>query len=248
MRWESLQLNVDPDGQLGLHDQAGFTPGGARPAPAVPALFERGAVTRTFDTPGFRDMTFFEIQARSIINQVPESSRMAFRWTINPYRGCSHACAYCLWGGTPILMADGRTKPLAYIRPGEAIYGTVRRGAYRRYVITEVLAHWSTLKPAYAVTLEDGTRLLSSGDHRFLTDRGWKHVVGAEQGSLRRPHLTTNNKLMGVGSFAEPPKESDEYRRGYLCGMIRGDGSLAPADTEALDRSRRFLNQVGVGT
>jgi DNA repair photolyase len=235
MRWDSLRLNGEP----------GESPPGAGSAPA---LFERDAVARTFDTPGFRGMTFYEVHARSIINQVPEASRMAFRWTINPYRGCSHACAYCLWGGTPILMADGRTKPLAYVRPGDAIYGTVRRGAYRRYVITEVLAHWSTLKPAYAVTLEDGTRLLSSGDHRFLTDRGWKHVVGAEQGSLRRPHLTTNNKLMGVGSFAEPPKESEDYRRGYLCGMIRGDGSLAPADTEALDRSRRFLDHVGVGT
>ena len=34
---------------------------------------------------------------------------------------------------------------------------------------TEVLAHWSTVKPAYRVTLEDGTELVASGDHRFLT-------------------------------------------------------------------------------
>jgi DNA repair photolyase len=40
-------------------------------------------------------MTFYEVHARSIINQVPPASRMAFRWTINPYRGCSHACIYC---------------------------------------------------------------------------------------------------------------------------------------------------------
>src|ERR1700678_1913096 len=102
---------------------------------AAPALFERGAVARTFDTPGFRGMTFYEVHARSIINQVPPASRMAFRWTINPYRGCSHSGSYCCWGGTPILMADGRTKPLAYVRPGDAIYGTVRRGSYRHYVI-----------------------------------------------------------------------------------------------------------------
>ncbi len=88
---------------------------------------------------------------------------------------------------------------------------------------TEVLAHWSTVKPAYRVTLEDGTKLITSGDHRFLTQRGWKHVTGAEQGPDQRPFLTTNNKLMGFGGFAEPPKESVAYRRGYLCGMIRGD-------------------------
>src|SRR6266550_6537835 len=64
-------------------------------APGAPALFERDAVARTFDTPGFRGMTFFEVHARSIINRVPDASRVPFRWTINPYRGCSHACLYC---------------------------------------------------------------------------------------------------------------------------------------------------------
>src|SRR5947207_7196732 len=63
--------------------------------PGPPALFERGAVARTFDTPGFRGMTFFEVHARSVINRVAEASRMPFRWTINPYRGCSHGCRYC---------------------------------------------------------------------------------------------------------------------------------------------------------
>jgi DNA repair photolyase len=62
---------------------------------AAPALFERNAVARTFDTPGFRGMTFYEVHAKSVINRVPEASRMPFRWTINPYRGCSHACVYC---------------------------------------------------------------------------------------------------------------------------------------------------------
>lgn len=50
---------------------------------------------RTFDTPEFRGMTFYEVQAKTIINRVPASSRMFFEYTINPYRGCSHACVYC---------------------------------------------------------------------------------------------------------------------------------------------------------
>src|SRR5256885_16612503 len=40
-------------------------------------------------------MTFYEVQAKSIINKVPAASRMHFNWTINPSRGCSHACKYC---------------------------------------------------------------------------------------------------------------------------------------------------------
>src|SRR5215471_14151244 len=243
MRWDGIRA-------------AGGTPG-------APALFERDAVARTFDTPGFRGMTFFEVHARSVINRVPEASRLPFRWTINPYRGCSHACSYCAEGETPILMADGRTKPLAELQVGDAIYGTVRQGSYRRYTRTTVLAHWQTVKPAYLTTLEDGTGLVTSGDHRFLSDRGWKYVTGAMAGPLQRPYLTTGNKLMGVGGFAEPPKESVDYRRGYLCGMIRGDGylcsrsyprgeshqfRLALADTDALERTRAYLASMTIET
>ncbi|WP_406701785.1 Rv2578c family radical SAM protein [Streptomyces albidoflavus] len=60
------------------------------------ALFGADAVvTRTVDTPEFRGITFHEIRARSIVNRVPGASRMPFTWTVNPYRGCSHACVYC---------------------------------------------------------------------------------------------------------------------------------------------------------
>jgi DNA repair photolyase len=192
-------------------------------------LIERGAVARTFDTPGFRGMTFYEVHARSVVNRVPEASRMPFRWTINPYRGCQHACVYCLSGETPILMADGRTKPLAEVRAGDEIYGTARHDRGRAYVHTTVLAHWSTVKPAYRVLLADGTQLVCSGDHRFLTRRGWRHVTGAAWGGLRRrPHLSPGQALMGTGGFAEPPKPNGAYRRGYLCGLIRGDGYSFP--------------------
>ncbi|NBM20549.1 Rv2578c family radical SAM protein [Streptomyces sp. GC420] len=60
------------------------------------ALFGAEAVTtRTFDTPEFRGITFHEVRAKSILNRVPGASRMPFEWTVNPYRGCSHACVYC---------------------------------------------------------------------------------------------------------------------------------------------------------
>jgi hypothetical protein len=189
-------------------------------------LFEQGARVRTFDTPEFRGMTFYEVNARTIINRVPEASHVPFRYTINPYRGCSHACGYCAHPSTRILMADGRTKRLAEVRVGDEIYGTIRVGNYRRYVKTTLEAHWQTNKEAFRIALEDGTELITSGDHRLLSNRGWKYVTGAEHGRRRRPHLTLNNKLMGTGRFAEGPNETQEYRRGYLTGMIRGDGTI----------------------
>ncbi|MFL6183472.1 MAG: radical SAM protein, partial [Actinomycetes bacterium] len=141
--------------------------GQARP-PADPPLFDAPATVRTFDSPEFRDVTFYEVEAKSILNRVPAASGMPFEWTINVYRGCSHACSYCLRGDTPILMANGRTKPLADVRAGDTVYGTIRDGAYRRYVATNVVDHWSTMKPGYRVILQDGTELVASGDHRFL--------------------------------------------------------------------------------
>ncbi|WBB65158.1 intein-containing Rv2578c family radical SAM protein [Micromonospora sp. WMMD812] len=236
-----------------------------RAAPATPPLplALPGATVRTFDTPGFAGMTFYEVQAKSIINRVPGASRVPFEWTINPYRGCSHACVYCVGGDTPVLMADGRTKQIRDLEIGDRIYGTERRGAYRRYVVTTVLAKWSTVKPAYRVTLADGTTLVASGDHRFLSDRGWKYVTGAMQGPGQRPYLTTNNRLIGTGRFADGPKDSPDYRRGYLCGMVRGDANLASyhyatgsvhrfrlalADDEALFRSERYLADAGIET
>ncbi len=78
MRWDNLTLvELERDGRTSI------------------PLFEQGAVVRTFDTPEFRGITFYEVRAKSIINRVPEASRMPFRWTINPFRGCSHACFYC---------------------------------------------------------------------------------------------------------------------------------------------------------
>jgi DNA repair photolyase len=88
MRWEG-QL-VDEPAAKDLSLSAGAADGRAQAA-----LFGRDVVTRTFDTPGFRGMTFYEVYAKSIINKVPPASRMPFQFTINPYRGCGHACVYC---------------------------------------------------------------------------------------------------------------------------------------------------------
>jgi DNA repair photolyase len=52
-------------------------------------------VTRTFDAPESLNTRFHEIRARSALNRVPGASRLPFGWTVNPYRGCAHACVYC---------------------------------------------------------------------------------------------------------------------------------------------------------
>ncbi|MEU8237067.1 intein-containing Rv2578c family radical SAM protein [Actinoplanes missouriensis] len=233
MRWSHLSAPPDDESLL------------SRAVPAAPPLplALPGATVRTFDTPGFAGMTFYEVRAKSLINRVPGQSRVPFEWTVNPYRGCSHACTYCLAGDTPILLADGSNRPLAEIRPGDAVMGTMGAGPHRRYVPTTVLDHWATSKPAFRVTLSDGTRLVSSGDHRFLTDRGWRHVSPTE---AHLPALAVGDLMFGVGRFAEPPKESPDYRTGFLCGLVRGDasGGGTAREGDAWVRADGYLDDI----
>jgi DNA repair photolyase len=182
-------------------------------------------------------------QAKSIITR-NDSPDVPFTYSINPYRGCEHGCVYCLTGDTPVLMGDGTTRRIADLRRDDVVYGTAREGWYRHYVRTRVLAHWRTIKAAYRITLEDGTTLVAGGDHRFLTERGWKFVSARHACDGRqRPHLTVNNKLMGTGKFASTPTKSRPYKTGYLCGMVRGDALLASFHYERAGRQHGDQHQ-----
>jgi DNA repair photolyase len=75
MRWSSLSAQEEERARLpGYSDEA---------------------VVRHFEAPDSIPTRFYEVRAKSILNRVPAASRMPFKWTINPFRGCSHACSYC---------------------------------------------------------------------------------------------------------------------------------------------------------
>jgi DNA repair photolyase len=75
VRWNNLSVDAD-DGQ--------------RPLPKL-----ADAVVRTFDAPEALGIRFHEVKAKSALNKVHPAARMPFTWTVNPYRGCSHACVFC---------------------------------------------------------------------------------------------------------------------------------------------------------
>lgn len=62
---------------------------------AQQALFAEESPTWRAGHGEFRGLEFLEVKAQRVINPVPPQSRVSFRYTINPYRGCSHACEYC---------------------------------------------------------------------------------------------------------------------------------------------------------
>jgi DNA repair photolyase len=49
---------------------------------------------RTFDAPEALGINFHEVRAKSALNRVP-GTYLPFDWTVNPFRGCTHACLYC---------------------------------------------------------------------------------------------------------------------------------------------------------
>ncbi|MCV7423019.1 Rv2578c family radical SAM protein [Mycobacterium yunnanensis] len=74
MRWDAQSVDVD-DG-------------------ALPGLQRIGFV-RSVRTPQFEGITFHEVLCKSALNKVPNASQLPFAFTVNGYRGCSHACRYC---------------------------------------------------------------------------------------------------------------------------------------------------------
>jgi DNA repair photolyase len=76
MRWDAQRLDVEESSTL----------------PGMPSI--RGLL-RSVQVPEFPGLTFHEVRSRTALNHVPGESAMPFPWTINTFRGCSHACRYC---------------------------------------------------------------------------------------------------------------------------------------------------------
>jgi DNA repair photolyase len=74
VRWDGQSIEVD-DGALPGLDRIGFV--------------------RSVRTPQFDGITFHEVLCKSALNKIPDAAPLPFRYTVNGYRGCSHACRYC---------------------------------------------------------------------------------------------------------------------------------------------------------
>ncbi|MFZ3293153.1 Rv2578c family radical SAM protein, partial [Mycobacterium sp.] len=61
---------------------------------ALPGL-ERIGFVRSVRTPHFDGITFHEVLCKSALNRIPPAAALPFQYTVNGYRGCSHACRYC---------------------------------------------------------------------------------------------------------------------------------------------------------
>ena len=152
---------------------------------------------------------------------------------------------------------DGRRRgpsPIRHLRAGDRIYGTERRGALpplRPHARCSTTG-WSRKPRVPASTSENGTELITSGDHRFLTRARLEARDGRRAGPLQRPHLTPNDKLHGhrrrraegrsqsARLQARLPLRGDPRRRSSLDSAIRDDDGRTERAEPLPPRARRL--------
>jgi DNA repair photolyase len=84
VRWENLSVDTED------------------PQRPIPKLGD--AVVRTFEAPEAMGIRFHEVRAKSALNKVHPAARMPFTYTVNPYRGCGHACKFCFARRTHVYL------------------------------------------------------------------------------------------------------------------------------------------------
>lgn len=109
-------------------------------AAELPGLGRIAGLQRTVTTPEFAGVRFHEVLARSALNRVPGGSAMPFGWTVNPYRGCTHACVYCFARGTHSWLeldpgAGFDTEIVVKVNVAEVLAAELRRPSWRRELV-----------------------------------------------------------------------------------------------------------------
>ena len=94
-------------------------------------------LVRSVRSPEFAGITFHEVRARSVLNKVPGQSQVPFSWTVNPYRGCSHACVYCFARNTHTYLDfdaghDFDTQVVVKVNAPEVLASQLRKPSWTR--------------------------------------------------------------------------------------------------------------------
>ncbi|OZF43312.1 Rv2578c family radical SAM protein [Rhodococcus sp. 14-1411-2a] len=170
MRWAGQTLDAADDG-------------------ALPGL-KRSGLVRSVQTPEFEGITFHEVLCKSALNEVPSESQVPFSWTVNPMRGCSHACRYCFARPThEYLDLDSGNDFDSQIVVKTNVAAVLRKELSRRSWKREPVALGTNTDPYQRA---EGRYRLMPGIIRALTESGTPFSILTKGTLLRRdlPLLT----------------------------------------------------------
>jgi len=94
---------------------------------------------RTFDAPEALGTRFHEVRAKSALNRVP-GTYLPFDWTVNPYRGCAHACIFCFARASHLYLdmdagRDFEREIVVKVNVPELLAAEVRRPFWNRELV-----------------------------------------------------------------------------------------------------------------
>jgi DNA repair photolyase len=157
---------------------------GAADDAALPGLQRISGLLRTVAPAEFPGVRFHEVAARSALNEVPAASAVPFRWTVNPYRGCTHACVYCFARGSHAWLeldtgTDFDREIVVKVNVAEVLHRELARPSWRR----EHVALGTNTDPYQRA---EGRYRLMPGVVRALTAAGTPFSILTKGTLLRR--------------------------------------------------------------
>lgn len=105
------------------------------------AIARLSGLQRTVRPPEFAGLVFHEVLAKSALNRVPGGGgALPFGYTVNPYRGCAHACVYCFARPTHAYLdldtGEGFDRQIVVkINVVEVLAREVRRASWGRHPV-----------------------------------------------------------------------------------------------------------------
>jgi DNA repair photolyase len=182
---------------------------------------------RSVRTPEFEGMTFHEVLAKSALNRVNDASRMPMAWTINPYRGCSHACTYCFARPSHTYLGldagrDFEAQLIVKVNVAEVLATELSRPSWRR----EAVALGTNTDPYQRA---EGRYSLMPGIIRALASSGTPFSILTKGTLLRRdlPLLAEATRDVTVRVAMSIAVFDDDLQRGVEPGAPSTAARLA---------------------
>ncbi len=210
------------------------------------------------------DVMFEEIECKSAVNRVAVSS-MPFRWTLNPYRGCQHACTYCFARGTHEYLGynsgrDFEGRVVVKVNAPEMLRQDLGRPGWQRELIAVGTAcdPYQGAELKYSLTHRILKVLRDFANPASIVTKSPHIIRDADvlESLSREADLTVNFSISTLDeevwkriepSTAKPQKRLEAMRlltqRGIRCGVLLAPVlpglTDAPEDLEAVIRAAR---------
>ena len=122
------------------------------------------------------NMDLMPLPDRHLLYKYQKNQENPIRSIIASFQ-CGLHCSYCVHEDTIILRIDGTTTEIKNLNIGDIVVGLTQKGTQWFCTSSIIENIWKTYKQAYKIVCEDGTEVICSGDHKWLTSKHqWEHI------------------------------------------------------------------------